>query len=214
MRKVPLPVQPELLLVVDRVQPPQTTPFVMTRTVPGVPLAVPLTPPLVPVVSVSVFPAGVADVTVYVIEPVTWLAELVFNEAVPAGGGTWLAELVFNEAVPAGGGTETKHGPKLKKPKPVMLSGSLAPLTLVSLNWVKKFSWLAGPMPPTSWASQFPLVVVSTVVVGVRVPQLKIAAARANRVRIATFFMDVLRIVTITKNREMRAGPSMDVRVS
>jgi hypothetical protein len=175
MRKVPLPVQPELLLVLDRVQPPQTTPFVMTRTVPGVPLAVPLTPPLVPVVSVSVFPGGVADVTVYVIEPVTWLAELVFNEAVPAGGGT-----------------ETKHGPKLKKPKPVMLSGSLAPLTLVSLNWVKKFSWLAGPMPPTSWASQFPLVVVSTVVVGVRVPQLKIAAARANRVRIATFFMDVL----------------------
>ena len=198
MRKVPVPEQPELLLVLVRFQVPHTTPFVMIRTVPGVPVAVPLMPPLVPVVRVSVLPVGVSDVAMKVIEPVTWLAELVFNDAVPEG--------VLSV---------TKHGPALIKLKPVGVNGSLTPLLLSSVNWVTKFSWLAGPMPPTSWASQFPLVVVWTVVVGVRVPQLESAAARvnrANRVRIATFFMNVLGIVTMTKDREMQARASMDAR--
>src|SRR5271157_1779622 len=180
-----------------RVQVPQTIPLLSVPIVPGVAFDVPLTPPLGVVVSVRTFPEGTADVMVYVMEPVTWLAELAVKEAVPASLSL-----------------DTKHFPVLMKLKPVILSCWEPPLTVVTVNWVTKFSSLAWPRPPTSLASQFAVVAVSSMVLGVRVPQLPTASARANRVRIETIFMDTLEFAITVKNREMRAGTSMDVRGS
>lgn len=89
------------------------------------------------------------------------------------------------------------------------------PENVVTENAVTKFSLLDGPVPPTSWASQFPLVVVVTVLRGVDLPQPQTASCNASMATIANFFMGVPAIgivKIILKDREMQAGSSMDVR--
>ena len=105
---------------------------------------------------------------------------------------TWFVELTVTVAEPVSVEPFTplaKHAPALMKLKPVMSSGTLAPLFTVKVKAVTKFNWLAAPVPPVNWASQFPVVDVVTVVEGLLVPQLQTAISSASSIRIASFFM-------------------------
>ena len=154
----------------DIVQFPVTTPLVKVPVVVVVPFELPVTFPF----KVRTLPL-VDEVMIILSVPVTWPAELVTSVAVP---------LAVSELLPV-----VKHGPALKKPTPVISRGSLAvPVVSVTLNATTKLSWLVGPVPPISWASQFPLVVVVTVLVGV-FPQPPTASGSASTAKIANFFM-------------------------
>ncbi len=166
--------------LVVKPQLPQTTPLVRVPVVVVVPFEVPLTPPVGMVDRVRTVLEFNLEATLKVIVPVTAPLEAVFRVADPD------YEVVFKPRV--------KHGPALKKLKPVMSRGWLLwPVKLVKLSAVTKFNWLATwpatPLFPTSWASQFPLVVVVTVLRGVLLPQPETASSSASMTRSASFFM-------------------------
>jgi len=105
------------------VQFPTTTPLLSVPVVVVVPFDVPVRLP----VRANTLPPELLDVTTKFNVPVTWPAEFVLSVAVPLSD-SWSAP-------------STKHGPALKNPKPVMLSGSFAiPVVSVTLNDVTKFS--------------------------------------------------------------------------
>jgi hypothetical protein len=170
MMNVPEPAQLELLVLV-RLQVPTTIPLVKVPVVDVVPLEVPVRP--FTLVRVRTFPGIVVEFTVKVKPPVTAPEPAVFSVAVPVSVSASFPVL--------------KHAPSLKNPKPVMSSGcGVKPVVLVTVKEVTKFS--PGPMPPIIWASQFPLVLVVTVVDRVLFPQPHTASSSTSTIR-ASFFM-------------------------
>jgi len=187
------------------VQVPTTTPLLRVPMVVVVPFDVPVNAPLGDVVKVSTLPGIESEVTTKVKLPVTCPALLVFRVAVP---------VVVCELNPV-----SKHGPELKKPKPVILSSSLETVVFmlfVMLNEVTKFRSLTGALLLNSWASQFPLVFVVTTVLMGGFPHPQTVSSTASTSRSASFFMSLpwwdIDQNDLYENREMRAGPSMDVR--
>src|SRR5579862_6025205 len=153
------------------VQDPTATPPLSVPVVVVVPFDVPVSPPS-GLVSVSTLPGGVTEVMVKVNWPVTSpVPVVVVNDAVPAS---------VDPFKPL-----AKQALELMKLKPVTSSGPL----FSTLNSVTKFSLLASPVPPISWASQEPVADVLVTVDGLLVPQPLTANSSASSIRIASFFM-------------------------
>ena len=129
MRKLPLPLQfGSLALVIVHV--PTTMPLERVPVAVEVPLEVPVSPS--GLLRVRTFPAIEVEFTVKLSPPVTAPDPAVFKVAEPVSVSSFKPV--------------AKHSLALKKPNPVMSSGSLAPpVVLVRLNDVTKFSWL-GPI--------------------------------------------------------------------
>ena len=189
------------------VQVPTTTPLLRVPMVEVVPFDTPVSAPLGDVVKVSTLPGIVVEVMVKVKLPVTCPALFVFRVAVP------VSVCAVNPV--------SKHAPELKKPKPVIWSGWLETVVFVvfvMLNEVTKFRSLTGALLLNSWASQFPLVFVVTTVLMGGFPHPQTASSTASTSRSASFFMSLpwwdMDQNDLYENREMRAGPSMDVRMT
>jgi hypothetical protein len=162
------------------VQVPTTTPLLRVPVVVVVPFETPVSAPLGDVVKVSTLPGIVVEVIVKVKLPVTSPALFVLRLAVPAS---------VSELNPV-----SKHGPELKKLKPVTSSGSLETvvfIVFVILNEVTKLRPLTGALLLNSWASQFPLVFVVTMVEMGGFPHPQIASSTASTSRSASFFMSL-----------------------
>jgi hypothetical protein len=170
MMKLPVPVHPAGAPGPgESVQVPTATPLLSVPLVVEVPFDVPVSWPFV---SVKTLPV-VVEVTEKFNVPVTALFDPVTKLMMEP-----VSVEVFSPFA--------KHEPALKKLKPVISSGPL----LNTVNVVTKFSKLASPMPPVIWASQFPVVEVLMVEVGVVfVPQLQTKISSASSIRIASFFI-------------------------
>ena len=171
MTKVPVMgvVPPQLVferLVLLKFHTPQTTPLLNVPVAAVVPFDVPLTPPPgACAVSWSVLSACIGFVVGFALDvisrlmlPVTWPVDAVVIVADPP----WVVAVT----------PVKKHAPLLMKLKPLIESPCAgSPVVLLTEKLITKVSWLDGPVPPESSASQFPLVLVVTAFGGLLLPQ-------------------------------------------